>query len=73
MDNKEYFKNNVLIELLDKTKFINNNLEDDCIKDKSKRFRCLSCDQLCEYYIYKITLINGKKYWDCNVRNVNNI
>ncbi len=77
MNPKQHF-NNVLTELLLKTKWIKDNLSLDDLspsstdeKDKNKRWRCLSCDQLCGYKISRITLLNGTTCWDLNVENIN--
>jgi len=70
MDHKEYFINNVLQELLTKTKWIRDNFTITDNRDKAKRWRCLSCDQLCECKIHQITLLDGRKMWELNVDNV---
>lgn len=66
----EHFTNNVLPELLNKTKWIKDNFTINEEVDKSKRWRCLSCDQLCECKIHRITLLNGQKVWELNVDDV---
>lgn len=70
MNDKDYFTCHVLHELLMKTKLINNQFKTNDNIDKSKRWRCHSCDQLCGYDIYRITLLTGVKVWDMNVKNL---
>jgi len=68
---QQYFTNNVLNELLIKTKWIKNVFDDEYgNKDKSKLWRCNSCDQLLGYEIKRITLTTGTKVWEINVENI---
>lgn len=66
--------NNVLVELKEKTRFLRNSLNDDSEanmgKDKRKLWRCNSCDKLCGFKIFRITLNNGSKMWDMNVKEL---
>lgn len=70
MNPREHFTNKVLPELLIKTKWIKDNFVLDDKIDKTKRWRCLSCDQLCGYAIHRITLNNGTKSWEMNIDNL---
>ncbi len=70
MNPREHFTNCVLPKLLIQTKWIKDNFELDKERDKTKRWRCLSCDQLCGYAIHRITLLNGTKCWEMNVDNI---
>lgn len=66
MDFKQHFSVHVLNELYDRTRFIRSHFNTlDPIK--TRRWRCLSCDTLCEYNVKRIVLNNGQKVWEINV------
>lgn len=64
-----HFSDRVLPELLAKTRWVWDHFErPDPIK--TRRWRCLSCNQPCEYSVQSIVLLNGQKVWEINVDQV---
>lgn len=71
MDERYFFSNNVLNELLYRTRLIKSQLDTkDTGKDKNRKWRCRSCGQLCGWNIHRIKLSNNEKTWDLNVDNL---
>lgn len=69
MDPRYHFNTHVLRELREKTRWVYEHFEDPHTI-KTRRWRCPSCDQLCEYSVQRVELVNGTKAWEINVDQV---